>query len=158
VHEVSVHRTDAFDVLRELLHRWLRRWGATAAVELLRDEDVLRHLDGVLEEAVDVDDVDADELAPALDRLPCDLADVRHELQPQRARLGAALARAHVELDQPALLVERTMHGGRGLRDGGEYRGPVHPVYLAGHEGRVALDLDQLKVPRRTDHLVEHPP
>jgi hypothetical protein len=50
--------------------------------------------------------VHADELSPSLDRLGCDLADVRDELQLQVARLSSAVAGTHVELDQPPLHVE----------------------------------------------------
>ena len=91
---------------------------ARAAVERLGEQDVLRHLHGVLEQAVDVDHVHADEVPAAPDRLDRDLPDVRHELQLQVARARAAPAGAHVELDEPPLGVEGAVHGDRDVGDG----------------------------------------
>jgi hypothetical protein len=102
------------------------------------------------------DHVHADEIAPSLDRLDRDLSDMRDELQLQVARLGATLAGAQVQLDQPPLRVERAMHGDRSLRDGGERRGAVQRVGLARKEGRVAFELDQVEVGGRIDHLLQH--
>ena len=100
VHVEVLHPSDALEVMLDLVHRQLGEGGATVAEELVGDQDVLRHLDGVLEQAVDVDHVHADELLPALDRLGGDVADVRDELQLQVAGLRAAPAGAHVELDR----------------------------------------------------------
>jgi len=82
----------------------------TVAVELLGEEQVLRHLHGVLEEPVDQNDVDADELAAIPDRLGGDVADVRDELQLQVVGLLAGIARTQVGRDVLALAMERAVH------------------------------------------------
>src|SRR3954463_13406700 len=75
--------------------------------------------------------------------------------QRQGAGLRAALAGTQVPLDEPALLVEGTVHGDHGTSDGGQRRSSVHPVGVAREEGGVLLDLDQVEVPRGSDGLVE---
>ena len=87
VHEVRPHRADPFEVLRHLV-RGTRHRGVRGLVELLGDEHVLGHLDRVLQQPMDEDDVDPDELAPVPDGLRGDLADVCDELQLQVVRLG----------------------------------------------------------------------
>src|SRR6478735_9403358 len=156
VNEEGLHSSDALEVLRDLVHRKVGGDGATAAEELVGDEDVLRHLDGVLEQAVDVDHIHADELLSALDGLASDFPDVRDELQFQAAGLRAALAGADVELDKPTLRVEGAMHGDGRVGDGGHRCRSVQSVGVARQEGRVALDLDQVKASGSVDDLVEH--
>src|SRR5207249_1589462 len=80
---------------------------------------------------------------------------VHNKLQLQSAGLRAALAGAYVELDEPTLRMEGTMHGDGYTSDGGQRRRSVQPVGVARKEGRVALDLDQVKVWRSVDDLVE---
>ena len=105
---------------------------------------------------MDVDHVHTDELLPTPDRLSGDFSDVRDELELQVARLPAAAAGAHVQFDEPTLCVEDAVQGHRCTGDGGQRRRPVESVEVAGEEGRVALDLDELEVPRGVDDLVEH--
>src|SRR3712207_8375411 len=52
-------------LFRSLPHRQSGGDGGTVAEELVGDEQVLRHVDGVLEQAMDVDDVHPDQLLPA---------------------------------------------------------------------------------------------
>ena len=82
VHVVRANGSDSLEVLRDLVHGIERR-GASRPVELLREKDVLGDLNGVLQQPMDEDDVDPDEVAPLLDGLGGDLADVRDELQLQ---------------------------------------------------------------------------
>ena len=110
----------------------------------------------VLEQAVDLDHVHADELLPAPDRLGGYLPDMRDELELQATRLLAAPTGTHVELDEPTLRVESTMQGDGRTSDGGHRRRAVQRIGVAREEGRVALDLDEIESLRGIDDLVEH--
>src|SRR5947199_10462020 len=107
---------------------------------------------------MDEDHVDSDELAPLLDRLGGDLADVCDELQLQILCLNTTVARAQIGRDVPPLEVERAMHADGGL---GGRRQRVVAVKRAGltrEERRVTFDLDQLEVWSGINHLLEQPP
>src|SRR5207253_1651873 len=96
----------------------------TAAVEILREQDVLGHGDGVLQQPVHQDDVDPSKGLAIPDGLFGDLAYVRDALQLELSRLDAAAAAAQVAGDHaPLTLVKRAVHGdGRLLRSGGRRR------------------------------------
>src|SRR5437867_5612541 len=95
---------------------------------------------------MDEDDVDPDERAPLLDGLGGDVADVRDELQLQVVRLSATVARTQVRHDMLPLDVKGAVHGDDGLGDRSDRRIAVQRVSLTREEGRVAFDLDQVKV------------
>jgi hypothetical protein len=131
----------------------LRERRRVAPVELFGDEDVLGHGDRVLQHPVDVDDVDADELAPALDLLRRHVAEVGDELE---GEIGGRVTRtAGTEIRGNGLLlgVERAVHGDHGLSRGGDDVGigPRRPR----QEGSVALDLDELELPCSLDDLLQ---
>ena len=153
---VRAHGTDPLEVVRQLVHGSEQRC-STSLVELLGEEDVLGHLNGVLQQPMDEDDVDADELAPLPDGLRGDLADVCDELQLQVVRLLTPVARAQVRRDVPALAVERAVHVEDGLGHRGDRGTAVERVDLTREEGRVAFDLDQIEVTGRVDHRFEQP-
>ena len=155
VREIRPHATDPLELLLKLLHRV--KGVAAVAVELLGEEQVLRRLNGVLQQPVDQDDVDPDEFAAISDGLGRDLAHVRDELQLQVVGLLAAIARAQVGGDVLALAVKRVMHLGDGLGQGGACRGGVQGVGPTGEESGVAFDLDQLEVAGGVDHRLEQP-
>ena len=136
------------------MHRVVGDGCAPASVEILGQKDVLGGLHGVLEQAMDEDHVHADEVPPSLDHLNRYLADVRDELQLQGARLRAAGAGAHVELDQPPLGVEGVVHGDGSMGDGVDAEPPTS-ASSSREESRVAFDLDQIEVASRIDHPLE---
>ena len=152
LHEVAAGSTDAFEVLLDLVHRLGER-RRVAPVELLGDEDVLGHGDRVLQHPVDVDDVDADELAPALDLLRRDVAEVGDELEGEIGGRMTRSAGTEIRGNGSLLGVKRAVHGDRGLGRGGDdvAIGPRSPR----QEGSVALDLDELEVPRSLDDLLQ---
>jgi hypothetical protein len=90
--EVGAHRSDALELLRDLMHVVGRR--LPAPVEIFGEEHVLGRRHGVLEQAMDEDHVQADELSPPLDLLSRDLPDVCDELQLQVLGLSATGAGA----------------------------------------------------------------
>jgi hypothetical protein len=91
---------------------------------------------------MDKDDVDPDKVAPLVDGLGGDLADVRDELQLQVVRLSAKVSRAQVRHDMLPLDVEGAVHGYGGLDSRSDRGVAVQFVSLRREEGRVAFDLD----------------
>jgi hypothetical protein len=131
--------------------------GVTSPVELLGEKDVLGDVNRILQQPMDEDDLDPDERASLLDDLGGDLADVRDELQLQVVRLSAKAARTHVGRHILPLEVERAVHGYSGLLGRSERGVTVQRVSLTREKGRVAFNLDQIKVAGGIDHLFEQP-
>jgi hypothetical protein len=104
---------------------------------------------------MDEDDIDPDEIAPLVDGLGGDLADVRDELQLQVLRLSATFARAQIRHDMLPLDMEGAVHGDNSLDCRSDRRIAVQRVSPTREEGRVAFDLDQVEVAGGIDHLLD---
>src|SRR3954447_17116977 len=104
---------------------------------------------------MDMDDVDPDELAPLLDGLGSDVADVGDELQLQVFRLRATVAWTKVGRDVLPLEMERAVHADGGLGGRRDRNVAVQRAGLTREEGCIAFDLDQVEAGGGIDHLLQ---
>lgn len=128
--------------------------GLQSRSKFVRHEQVLRRRQDVLEEPMREDDREAGEVGQTVARKECDLARVRHELEPEREDILAGRAGAWVRSPYPQLLIdERSVQLRSRLHDASP---ELRCVRQGVEERGVPLDANELERIARPGHDRRH--